>query len=682
MNLHVPADSSSTYLLAILVYFYSYPCSQIFPVAENSSVKQSGKSTEKVPTQKVSTPKSVRGKPPTISKPNKIFKIPPKPFKKPIKQYKNTMSSLKMLPVLPVGVVDEFFSKNSLAPPTSSSDDSSSSRSDSKQSSPMNSPSGNINELDNVRRKFSLSNSSYTSSFDIESYRSPRNYLSLTESPFSCNNEATPTFLPNSSSTDYLLYDFNQNSGQISGQISGNVQHHVQNNEQNTGQNQNKGPNYHQTRNQSLPSFQELAKPMNNHSSVQNGSGMKMEWNENLQNNGNNNVRSKNSGYSQNSVGSVESNHSNHSSRSLKINKNVPKSETISQPATPSSTLDFQSLAVSPNPENRPELFNSYNSEFLMKLNCEEIVFKDNKSKRASRKRNRENVHPELSKYSSSFSPPLTVSTSPTALTTSNIDTSNSINTLINCIGPMSMPPNLHLSPLNQLPNSVASSSYANAMPPLNSNPLSSNNFEFKKTSKLNESSAQSQETQNPMKPSMISFSSSKSSKIQKNSKNSSSSSSSAKPPSPSCHSVASDDFTPIKQTFEKFINFLKDKRWTIAFAAYIFDYSATRMGEILKFRNIKSGKRMLPLWRKLVSNMILIMEDQALQRRLDKISRNFSSKKRVAEGHSALKAGKSGVDSGIGALDKFKRSLSHSDTSESVQDQVDKKIKRCESVF
>jgi len=143
---------------------------------------------------------------------------------------------------------------------------------------------------------------------------------------------------------------------------------------------------------------------------------------------------------------------------------------------------------------------------------------------------------------------------------------------------------------------------------------------------------------------------------------------------------VASDDFTPIKQTFEKFINFLKDKRWTIAFAAYIFDYSATRMGEILKFRNIKSGKRMLPLWRKLVSNMILIMEDQVLQRRLDQISRNFSSKKRVAEGHSALKALKSDGDSG--ALDKFKRSLSHSDKSESGQDQIEKKIKRCESVY
>jgi hypothetical protein len=105
-------------------------------------------------------------------------------------------------------------------------------------------------------------------------------------------------------------------------------------------------------------------------------------------------------------------------------------------------------------------------------------------------------------------------------------------------------------------------------------------------------------------------------------------------------------------------------------------------MGEILKFRNIKSGKRMLPLWRKLVSNMILIMEDQVLQRRLDQISRNFSSKKRVAEGHLALKAGKSDLDSGLGALDKFKRSLSHTDKSETGQEQIDKKIKRCESVY
>ena len=75
----------------------------------------------------------------------------------------------------------------------------------------------------------SVQSSSSTYAFDIDSYRSPTTYLSLTSANTNSNSHFveptsvfgnyaehgapdTPTFLQKSSSTDYLLYDFNSHN--------------------------------------------------------------------------------------------------------------------------------------------------------------------------------------------------------------------------------------------------------------------------------------------------------------------------------------------------------------------------------------------------------------------------------------------------------------------------------------
>ena len=384
----------------------------------------------------------------------------------------------------------------------------------------------------------SVQSSSTTYAFDIDSYRSPTTYLSLTSannsnshfieptSVFGNYTEQgpdTPTFLQKSSSTDYLLYDFNSHND-----------------------NSNLGNKNMNSNNQSPPS-----------SNVYNGSVSSSSFNNNTNNS------------SQTSA----SNKIGNNFQNLSISRQISATSTNSTGSSSNLILDH-----------------AYNAEFLKKLNSEEIVLKDNKSKRASRKRNRETILPELLKTNKN-------EIKNEGGRQSNHENETCHNTLINCIGGN---------------NSVFSPS---PISPIQILPETSSNNLIISTISTTSNSKTTTALENPLNKQ----NSENSSKVNLNSSSSSSAN-------------LSEDFTPIKQTFEKFINFLKDKRWTIAFAAYIFDYSATRMGEILKFRNIKSGKRMLPLWRKLVSNMILIMEDQALQKRLDQISRNFSSKKRIVE--------------------------------------------------
>merc|ERR1712228_1107885 len=68
------------------------------------------------------------------------------------------------------------------------------------------------------------------------------------------------------------------------------------------------------------------------------------------------------------------------------------------------------------------------------------------------------------------------------------------------------------------------------------------------------------------------------------------------------------DSIEDVKIVFVEFNHFIKMMRWTIAFIASEFDYSPTRMGEILKFQNIKNGKRKIPEWIKLSRKMLKIM--------------------------------------------------------------------------
>lgn len=88
------------------------------------------------------------------------------------------------------------------------------------------------------------------------------------------------------------------------------------------------------------------------------------------------------------------------------------------------------------------------------------------------------------------------------------------------------------------------------------------------------------------------------------------------------------DSIEDVKKVFVEFNHFIKMMRWTIAFIANEFDYSPTRMGEILKFQNIKNGKRKIPEWIKLSRKMLRIMNDNIVKQEYEQLFQNFQANK------------------------------------------------------
>ena len=64
--------------------------------------------------------------------------------------------------------------------------------------------------------------------------------------------------------------------------------------------------------------------------------------------------------------------------------------------------------------------------------------------------------------------------------------------------------------------------------------------------------------------------------------------------------------------------------RWTIAFIGHEFEYSPTRMGEILKLKNIKNGKRKFREWSKISDRMVDIMNNRALTMEYELLFQQF----------------------------------------------------------
>ena len=108
-------------------------------------------------------------------------------------------------------------------------------------------------------------------------------------------------------------------------------------------------------------------------------------------------------------------------------------------------------------------------------------------------------------------------------------------------------------------------------------------------------------------------YDSSSKSKLQNNSKNTHLTSLTSKP----C-------FQRIQVIFNRFLEYIKTMRWTIAFIAHEFDYSATRMGEILKLKNIKNGKRKFREWSKLSDRMVDIMNSRSLTMEYELLFQQF----------------------------------------------------------
>jgi len=88
------------------------------------------------------------------------------------------------------------------------------------------------------------------------------------------------------------------------------------------------------------------------------------------------------------------------------------------------------------------------------------------------------------------------------------------------------------------------------------------------------------------------------------------------------------DKISKIQAVFTSFHAFIRKKRWTISFVASQFDYSDTRMGEILKFKNVKNGKRKIPEWTKLKEKMIDIMNDQRQQEIFEEKFQHFQNQR------------------------------------------------------
>ena len=82
--------------------------------------------------------------------------------------------------------------------------------------------------------------------------------------------------------------------------------------------------------------------------------------------------------------------------------------------------------------------------------------------------------------------------------------------------------------------------------------------------------------------------------------------------------------FQQIQVIFNKFLEYIKTMRWTIAFIADQFEYSPTRMGEILKLKNIKNGKRKFREWTKLSDRMVAIMSNRSLTMEYELLFQQF----------------------------------------------------------
>ena len=78
------------------------------------------------------------------------------------------------------------------------------------------------------------------------------------------------------------------------------------------------------------------------------------------------------------------------------------------------------------------------------------------------------------------------------------------------------------------------------------------------------------------------------------------------------------------RNIFAKFHAFMNERKWPISFVAIQFSYSATRMGEILKFRNIKNGKSKVTEWSCLAHKMEQIMSDDMALREFAIKFQNF----------------------------------------------------------
>lgn len=90
------------------------------------------------------------------------------------------------------------------------------------------------------------------------------------------------------------------------------------------------------------------------------------------------------------------------------------------------------------------------------------------------------------------------------------------------------------------------------------------------------------------------------------------------------------DSIEDVRKVFVEFNHFIKMMRWTIAFIAHEFDYSPTRMGEILKFQNIKNGKRKIPEWIKLSRRMLNIMNDNIIKQEYEQLFQSFQANKQT----------------------------------------------------
>ena len=88
------------------------------------------------------------------------------------------------------------------------------------------------------------------------------------------------------------------------------------------------------------------------------------------------------------------------------------------------------------------------------------------------------------------------------------------------------------------------------------------------------------------------------------------------------------DKISKIQAVFTNFHSFIRKKRWTISFVANQFDYSDTRMGEILKFKNVKNGKRKIPEWTKLKERMMEIMNDPKQQEIFEEKFQHFQNQR------------------------------------------------------
>ena len=99
------------------------------------------------------------------------------------------------------------------------------------------------------------------------------------------------------------------------------------------------------------------------------------------------------------------------------------------------------------------------------------------------------------------------------------------------------------------------------------------------------------------------------------------------------------DSIEDVKKVFVEFNHFIKMMRWTIAFIANEFDYSPTRMGEILKFQNIKNGKRKIPEWIKLSRKMLKIMNDNIVKQEYEQFFQNFQANKQNRNQNSSRTA-------------------------------------------